>query len=260
MSTNFCGPFRVVSAGLGLALSALSLHAWGQNREMATGLPEPSADVVAVKALPMAQWSPRLQDLGLGGVLRLRGTQSEASVGLGIRRDELVESARLRLQFTLSPSLLPELSHLKVSFNDQLIQTIVLPKERLGQPHQVELEIHPSYFGDYNRLQFQFIGHYTLDCEEPEHSSLWAEISGESRLHLSLRRLPLKTDLALLPHLSSTLGTTEKCKCPSFTVHRPAKVSSRQQGLLRVGWGPWQRTVAASFPSCKTSCLKGQPL
>lgn len=158
-----------------------------------------AAPAIAPAAMPTSYWTPRLQDLGLGGALRLRGTQSQASVGLGIRRNEMVEAARLRLQFTLSPALLPELSHLKVSFNDQVIQTLVLPKERLGQPHEVELEIPPAYFADYNRLQFQFIGHYTLDCEDPEHSSLWAEVSGTSSLHLRLRRLPLATDLALLP-------------------------------------------------------------
>lgn len=201
MKTKLFGCPDAVRVGVGVVLSIFFLQAMAQegaegpHLEM-SGVEQP---VHPLPVLPVAQWSPRLQDLGLGGVLRLRGTQSEASVGIGIRRDELVESARLRLQFTLSPALLPELSHLKVSFNDQLIQTIVLPKERLGQPHHVELDIHPAYFADYNRLQFQFIGHYTMDCEEPEHSSLWAEISGESTLDLRLRRLPLKADLSLLP-------------------------------------------------------------
>lgn len=194
---------------LGVALSVLSLSAlaWGQEAVALSSLsnvPEVPDEVSAALApqtplLPVTHWRPRLQDLGMGGVVRLRGTQSEASVGIGIRRDEQVEAARLRLQFTLSPALLADLSHLKVSFNDQLIQTVVLPKERLGLPHQVELDIPPAYFADYNRLQFQFIGHYTQDCEDQEHSSLWAEISGASTLDLSLRRLPLKTDLALLP-------------------------------------------------------------
>ncbi len=105
---------------------------------------EELAAALSVDRLPVTEWTPRLQELGAGGAIRLRGTQSEASVGFGIRRDEQVESARLQLQFTLSPSLLADLSHLKVSFNDQLIQTIVLPKERLGQPHQVELNINPA--------------------------------------------------------------------------------------------------------------------
>ena len=190
-----------VAFGFLLALSALQVA--GQDEVLGAEqavLPAEALEAIPVGGVfPVSRWSVRLQDLGAGGVMRLRGTQSEASVGLGIRRDEQVESARLRLQFTLSPALLADLSHLKVSFNDQLIQTITLPKERLGQPHQVDLDIHPAYFADYNRLQFQFIGHYTLECEESEHSSLWAQVSGESVLDLRLRRLPLKTDLALLP-------------------------------------------------------------
>jgi len=151
------------------------------------------------EAAPLRRWSPRLKDLGLGGAIRLRGVESWSGVGLGIRRDELVESARLRLTFTLSPALLADLSHLKVLLNDQLVQAIVLPKERLGQPQTVDVDIPPAYFTDYNQLSFQFVGHYTLDCEDPGHSSLWAEISHESTLDLALRPLQGRSDLALLP-------------------------------------------------------------
>lgn len=145
------------------------------------------------------RWSPTLKELGASRPIALRGVESEASVSLGVRRDEMVESARLRLTFTLSPALLPALSHLKVLLNDETLQTIVLDKERLGQPQTVDLNIDPRYFTDYNRFRFQFIGHYTLDCEAPNHSSLWASISNESQLHLVLRQLPLRDDLALLP-------------------------------------------------------------
>ena len=131
--------------------------------------------------------------------MALRGVESEASVGIGVRRDELVEVAKLRLTFTLSPALIPSLSHLKVMLNDEVLQTIVLDKERLGTPQTVELDIDPRYFTDYNRFRFQFIGHYTMECEMPNHSSLWATISNESQLQLSLRQLPLRDDLALLP-------------------------------------------------------------
>ena len=133
------------------------------------------------------------------GAMRLRGVDSEGRVRLNIRRDEMVASARLKLRFTLSPSLLPELSHLKVLLNDQLVQTVVLSKDRLGQPQVVEMDVDPAYFVDFNRLRFQFIGHYTLECEDPEHSSLWAEISPESTLVLGLRPLPLRAELDVLP-------------------------------------------------------------
>ena len=149
--------------------------------------------------LPLRQWKNSFKQLGLGNPLTLRGVESEGSIGVSVRRDELVEAARLRLTFTLSPALLPGLSHLKVMLNDELLQTVVLNKEQLGTPQTVELDIDPRYFTDYNRFRFQFIGHYTTECENPNHSSLWASVSNDSTLSLSLRQLPQRDDLALLP-------------------------------------------------------------
>ena len=157
------------------------------------------ASVATPPPLPSRQWKVSLKDLGVARPIALRGVESEASVGVGVRRDEAVESARLRLTFTLSPALIPVLSHLKVMLNDETLQTLVLDKERLGTPQTVELNIDPRYFTDYNRFRFQFIGHYTMECETPNHSSLWATISNESQLDLSLRQIPLRDDLALLP-------------------------------------------------------------
>lgn len=151
------------------------------------------------KTRPLRQWKATFKELGISNAMSLRGIESEGNIGLGVRRDELIESARLRLTFTMSPSLLPGLSHLKVLINDELLQTLVLEKDKLGSPQNVELKIDPRYFTDYNRLRFQFIGHYTLDCEMPSHSSLWASISNESSLELSLRQLTSGNDLALLP-------------------------------------------------------------
>jgi hypothetical protein len=147
----------------------------------------------------LRQWKVSLKDLGVARPMTLRGVESEAGVGAGVRLDEIVETATLRLTFTLSPALIPTLSHLKVILNDETLQTIVLNKERLGSPQTVELNIDPRYFTDYNRFRFQFIGHYTLECEMPSHSSLWATISNTSQLELSLRQIALRDDLALLP-------------------------------------------------------------
>ena len=163
----------------------------------AVSLPAPTVENVA--ALPLRQWKSSFKSLGLRSPLTLRGLESEGSIGVDVRRDELVESARLHLTFTLSPSLLPTLSHLQVLLNDELLQTVVLSKEQLGKPQAVDLDIDPRYFTDYNRLRFQFIGHYTMECETPTHSSLWASVSNESSLTLALRQLPQRDDLALLP-------------------------------------------------------------
>ena len=104
----------VLRLGGGAVLGALSLQAVSQEAVLVSDIGAARVQQAAQgqPPLPVSHWRPRLQDLGLGGVVRLRGTQSEVSVGLGIRRDEQVELARLRLQFTLSPALLADLSHL----------------------------------------------------------------------------------------------------------------------------------------------------
>ena len=159
----------------------------------ASALPEGCAATLAdsqAVVLPSRTLKLSFKDMGQAGLMTLRGVESEGSVGMGVRRDEVVESARLRLVFTFSPALLPALSHLKVLFNEELLQTLVLDKDKLGRAQTVELNIDPRYFTDYNRLRFQFIGHYTMECELPTHTSLWASISNESSLDLSLRKVP----------------------------------------------------------------------
>ena len=116
MATKQLTDLLPLRTALGMVLCMLSLHAMGQEeKELALAETEELAAALSVDRLPVTEWTPKLQELGAGGAIRLRGTQSEASVGFGIRRDEQVESARSQLQFTLSPSLLADLSHLKVS-------------------------------------------------------------------------------------------------------------------------------------------------
>jgi hypothetical protein len=65
---------------------------------------EPANPVMALRA-----WKVSLKDLGVARPMGLRGVESEVSFGVGVRLDELVETAKLRLTFTLSPALIPTL-------------------------------------------------------------------------------------------------------------------------------------------------------
>lgn len=163
-------------------------------------LPAPTHGAkTALDQLPLRMQRISLKDMGIARPLALRGIEGSANAGMGVRLDEVVESARLHLIFNLSPALLPGLSHLKIYFNDEVLQTVAVDKDKLGSQQSVDLAIDPRYFADFNRLRFQLIGHYTLDCELPNHTSLWASISNDSYLDLALRQLPLKNELALLP-------------------------------------------------------------
>jgi hypothetical protein len=137
-------------------------------------------------------------DLG-SGPIALQGVQSIATLNIGTRKDEAVVGATLHLRLTYSPSLLPELSHLRVSVNGQVIAALPLPKADAGREVERDVVLDPRYFSDYNEIRFDLIGHYSLECEDPQHSSLWATLSPASDLTLTTRPIDLRDDLASLP-------------------------------------------------------------
>src|SRR5258708_15089572 len=118
----------------------------------------------------------RFDEMG-SGPIALHGVQSVAGLNIGTRRDEMVIAARLHLRLTYSPSMLPDLSHLRVSLNGQALATIALPKEDASREIVREIGLDPRYFTNYNQIPFDLIGHYSHDSTDPQHTSLWATIS-----------------------------------------------------------------------------------
>lgn len=203
---------------------------------------------VVENALPLRKLRVSLKDLGAARPLNLRGVEGDANVNLSVRLDELVESAQMRMTFTLSPALLPGLSHIKIFFNDEMQQTIPVDKDKLGSPQTVDIKIDPRYFTDYNRLRFQLIGHYTLECEFPQHTSLWANISNESYLDLSLRQLPLKNDLALLPAPFFDPRDNRALSLPFVYATHPSLGLLKASGSIASWMGTLASYRGSSFP------------
>jgi hypothetical protein len=196
-------PAHAIAALLAACLLTLPT-AWAAGKSRTQVQPAAASAVAgsakaALDQLPVRQQRISLKDMGISRPFSLRGVEGSVSTGMGVRLDEVVEAAHLHLNYTLSPALLPGISHLKVYFNDEVLQTVAVDKDKPGSQQSVDLVVDPRYFADFNRLRFQLIGHYTLECEFPTHSSLWASISNDSYLDLTLRQLPLKNELALLP-------------------------------------------------------------
>jgi hypothetical protein len=131
--------------------------------------------------------------------LSLRSTLGSAVIHFGTRGDELVSRAVLHLRYTYSPALIPDQSHLRVILNDETIGVIPLRREQAGENLSRDLVIDPRLLADFNRLRLEFVGHYNNECEDALHTSLWADVSGSSELELTVQRLALTNDLALLP-------------------------------------------------------------
>src|SRR5690606_24318772 len=131
-----------------------------------------------------------LKDLGDQAPIRLQGVEDDATRTFSVRRDEVVTAAQVNLNMAYSPALIPELSHLHVFINNELIGSVQLLKE-FSESRTLQLPINPVLFQEDNSVRFQFVGHYTLGCEDPLHSSLWALVSNTTTLEMRKERLPL---------------------------------------------------------------------
>ncbi|MDF3887136.1 cellulose biosynthesis cyclic di-GMP-binding regulatory protein BcsB, partial [Cupriavidus basilensis] len=164
------------------------------------GVPDATRDAVAAQApaasaAQAATGAPRggartvqltLKQLGATAPFQLRGVDAINGVPFSVRADEIVTSARLKLRYTYSPALIPALSHINVMVNGEVAGTVPVPKETAGTSLEREVPIDPRLISEFNRLNLQLIGHYTTDCEDPFHSSLWATVGNGSVLELTL--------------------------------------------------------------------------
>ncbi|MDM0020207.1 cellulose biosynthesis cyclic di-GMP-binding regulatory protein BcsB [Variovorax saccharolyticus] len=181
---------------------ALALLAWA-------GGPAAQAQGKGAAATPPAAAQPAqptgtardltLTQLGIDYAINLRGTSGTVGIPFSVRADELVTSASLKLNYAYSPALIPELSHLKVSVNDVLVTTLPVVRGEAGKPQSAEIPIDRRLITDFNRINIELVGHYTRECEDPTHSSLWATVDASSTLRLNLIPLKVAADLATLP-------------------------------------------------------------
>jgi hypothetical protein len=186
-------------------------------------------------------------DLGAAAI-SLRGALSTAGLDIGIRKDEVVVGAVLHLRFTYSPSLLQELSHLRVSLNGQAIEAVTLTRADAGHEVERSIPLDPSYFSDYNHIQLDLIGHYSSGCEDPDHSSIWARISGRSALSLTLRPLELRDDLALLPAPFFDQHDNRRLDLPVVLPANASRDIVRSAGLAASWFGMLADYRSARFP------------
>ncbi|WP_122666860.1 cellulose biosynthesis cyclic di-GMP-binding regulatory protein BcsB [Pseudomonas viridiflava] len=160
------------------------------------------ADTAAVTTeTPAASsdYSLTFKQLGRVYPMVLRGVESADGVNFDIRADQIVTGARLKLEYSYSPALLEDMSQLNVMVNDEVAASLPLSKEGAGKPQTQIVEIPSHLITEFNRLSLQFIGHYTMSCEDPLHSSLWARVGNTSQLEIQVTPLTTANDLAALP-------------------------------------------------------------
>jgi cellulose synthase (UDP-forming) len=140
-----------------------------------------------------------LRDLGLSGPMQMRGTSDLQGVLFGIRADEVVTAAKLSLFGGASPALIPSLSQIAVTLNDEAVGTIPLDTAHQKNFGPINFDLDPLFFTEINRLNFRFSGRYAVDCNDALSGLLWATISDLSTVTMTIAKIRPQRDLARLP-------------------------------------------------------------
>ena len=135
-------------------------------------------DVLDILSIPL---------LAADETLRLTPNTRLSGTAFSLRDDEVAVAASLSL--SLSHSDLPGDSQLGVLLNGETLQTIDLDQFNAGGMTQ-RLDIPSALILPFNRLEFRLLGQATQQCHGDDQSVGRVEIAPESRLALTLQRLP----------------------------------------------------------------------
>lgn len=230
-----------IAAGLLMAPSAVDAQASGNAQVVARS---GTTDLIT----QAESRTLTLEQLGIRRPIRLRGVTGEAGFNVAVRDDEVVSRARLNLNFSHSPSLIFKLSHLNVLVNNELAATIPLSERTAGgSTHSIDID--PRLFVQYNQISLQLIAHYTLDCEDPVHTSLWAIVSNRSTLELDTKPLSLANDLNLLPSPFFDPRDSRRLNLPFVFASEPNLQEMEAAGVVASWFGAKAAYRGARFPT-----------
>ncbi len=187
--------------------------------------------------------------LGALDPLQLRGVDGQNGVPFSVRADEVVTGANLHLIYSYSPSLLSNLSHLKVLVNGEVAATLPLPREQAGTLLARDIPLEPRLITEFNHLNVQLIGHYTQGCEDPASSALWATVSNASTLDLTFASLAAKPDLGALPLPFFDRRDIRRLELPFVFAARPSPQALEAAGAVASWFGSLAGYRGALFPA-----------
>ncbi|MGQ0709789.1 MAG: cellulose biosynthesis cyclic di-GMP-binding regulatory protein BcsB [Rhodoferax sp.] len=237
------------AAVLAALSTAWSEPAWAKKQKTDTVITERDAELDRSLGLAGKQRTVTLsfKQMGAWSSVKLRGVDGYQTLFFPIRSDEVVVGAKLRIAYDYSPALIPELSHLGIGLNGRVAAVEALPKDK-GVGNTREINLDPRLFKDNNELLFQLIGHYTRQCEDPYHSSLWLVLSDLGRLELTLASVTGTSDLKNLPAPFFDKRENQPLRIPFVFARTPTPATLQASGVLASWFGAQARDRGMQFP------------
>jgi len=211
-------------------------------------VPVVSLAPAVVSNVPNWSTAYSFEQLGRPADSLLLGIHNSDQIEFSLRRDRIASDAKLQLEYTPSPSLLPQISHLRVYLNDVLMSVVPIEKDQLGKKVNQSVVLDPRLISDFNRVRLEFVGHYTDICEDPANSTLWLNVGRSSQIQLQQQALTLKNDLAYFPMPFFDPRGQDKPVINLVFPDAPTLGEQRAAGILASYFGSQAAWRGAQFP------------
>ncbi len=180
-------------------------------------------------------------------------------IPFALPQTEVVQKATLHLRYAFSPTLIPQMSHLNVYLNGALVATLPVPQkvENVQEGLKTDLPLPAELLVRNNVLRFEFIGHYTQQCEDPANTVLWGRVEANSGIEISGSLLPLADDLKILPlpFYDGAISSASASIPFAFTTDRPSDQAFQAAGILASWFGVLAKSRPLTFPVTKGGIL-----
>lgn len=248
-----------LSVARSLLLLALSLGLIGGTAQSARAQAKTAAAVaqqsIAAKNAPITpghyQDTFTLSDTG-SPQIELHGIDTQHSIYFTLPQTHVVRSAKIHVYYAFSPALLPQLSHLKLILNGTLFATIQPTPGQVGgsdsRDAEAEFTIPTDLLVHNNTLTIEFIGHYTMVCEDPANTTLWARVHRTTFLDIRGDLLPLADDLKQLPVPFLDPAVIQPPSIPVVFASNPSYKAIQAAGIVTSYFGMLSENRPVRFP------------
>jgi cellulose synthase (UDP-forming) len=239
----------ILALALSLMSGAQSVHA--QSKGPAAPAQQNAVDKNAAVTPGHYQDTFTLNDAG-SPQIELHGIDSQHSIYFTLPQTHVVRSARIHIYYAFSPALLPQLSHLKLILNGTLFATIQpTPGQANGSDSrdaEAEFTIPSDLLVHNNTLTIEFIGHYTMVCEDPANTTLWARVHRTTLIDIRGDLLPLADDLKQLPVPFLDPAVVQPLSIPVIFASNPSYKAIQAAGIVTSYFGMISESRPVRFP------------
>ncbi len=184
--------------------------------------------------------------------IELHSTDRRHNIHFTLPQSHVARTATIHVNYAFSPSLIPQLSHLKLILNGTLFATIQPAAGKFGgsdgSDTEADFNIPPELLVHSNTLTIEFIGHYTTGCEDSANTSLWARVDPNTSLDIHGDMVPLADDLKQLPIPFVDPAAIEPLSIPIVFLRQPSFRAIQAAGIVASYFGLISADRPVRFP------------